>query len=312
MMNKILALSPYAIQKYKDWLKIQPRLGPKNGIFLADFPRKWINTFKLDHSTIHSEDWDEWDEKLILEFLAKTYQENGFISLNSPYKDDFEWERNFLGISEDKKTECIAIGARGNQFNITDFDKFKISSLDVNDTISTKFSSDDLFNLLKNYFVNTQKIAFVDRHNYLFTPSGAISEFTKLIRKVLEITKNKPLGEIVIYAQYDNIKFPYMRSKEQLDDALEECFGSSKSPTYGIKYLCCNEVGTNDDLHARYILTKNVAFNLTDSIPGNKTSQSITRIRDIQETERLLCKWIDEEHHLSIVNSRTFVNQLSK
>jgi len=309
MMNKILAISPYAIKKYKDWLKIYPKLGQRNGIFLADFPRKWITKFNLEQSTIYSDDWDEWDEKKIMEFLVELSRENSFLSLNSPYKANLAWEENFLNLSEDKKRECVPIGERGNEYMLTDFEKFDINTLNVKDTVSKKFNYEDLALLLKNYFINTSKIAFVDRHNYLFTQSGAISNFTKLIRTILEITKNIPLGEIVIYALYDN-KNPYMVSERVLSESLEKCFIGYKTPIYGIKYLCCSEAGTGDDLHARYILTNNVVFKLTDSIPGNKNSQSITRIRDAQETERLLCKWIDEEHKLSIINNSTFKNQI--
>jgi len=311
-MNKILAISPEAIERYKDWLKVYPKLGSRNGLFLADFPRKWINKLNLDRANFESDDWDQWDGKLIKEFFSKINQENGFISLNSQYKENAEWEENFLKISDDIKRECIPIGKRGNQFNIGDFDKLDLNTLSVNDTISKKFNSDDLIQLLKNYVLNTQKISLVDRHNYLYTPSGTISEFTKFIRKILELTKNKPLGEIVIYALYGHKSYPYMNSPELLKESLEDCFGGFKSPIYGIKYQCCVEIGTTDDLHARYILTNNVAFKLTDSIPGNKSSQSITRIRDSDETERLLCKWIDEEHKLTVVNSVTFVNQLTK
>ena len=308
MMNKILALSPYAINKYKDWLKLYNKLGASQGIFLADFPRKWINKFNLEHSTIAIDDWDDWDEKRINEYLAHLKSTNGFISLNSPYQESLPWEPNYLNLPKDKQSECIAIGSRENTFNVPDFDKFDITLLNVSDTVSMKFTASELTSLLKTYFTNTEKIVFVDRHNYLLNPTGGFTEFTKLIRQIMEITKTKPLGEIVIFSLYNPREYPYMSTTEELNKTLEKCFMGFRTPVYGIKYLCCSEAGTGDDLHARYILTKNVAFQLTDSIPGNKSSQSITRLRDIAETERLLKKWVDEEHKLVINTEATYIN----
>ena len=310
MMNKILALSPNAIKKYKDWLKIYAKLGPLHGIFLADFPRKWIGKLNLEHSTLSSDDWDDWDEKRINEFLAHLQSQNGFISLNSPYKNDMPWEPNFLSLPLDRKSSCIPIGERDNKYDVPDFERFDVNTLNVNDTVSMKFKASELAALLKDYFLSTEKIVLVDRHNYLLTSSGNISEFSKFIREILEIKKNKPLGEIVIYALFDPKNQPYMATTKELSQALEKCFTGVRGPTYGIKYLCCSEAGTGDDLHARYILTKNVAFQLTDSIPGNKASQSITRLRDPLETERLLKKWVDEEHKLVINTEATYINYI--
>jgi hypothetical protein len=311
-MNKILALSPLAIDKYKDWLKIFTKLGPSQGIFVADYPRKkWINNFNLEHSNIKTDDWDDWDEKKITEFFVYLQSQNGFISLNAPYKDHLSWEPNFLSLPEDKTKDCVAIGARGNKHGLQDFDNFDIKLLNVNDTISLRLTPENLALLLKNYFLNTEKLAFVDRHNYLLTQSGDISEFTKLIQKILDVTKSKPLGEILIYSIFDPVKHPYMKSSTVLENVLQKCFLGYRSPSCGIKYMCCSEAGTGDDLHARYILTKSTAFQLTDSIPGTKNSQSITRLRDPDETEKLLCKWIDEKHKLTIINTSTYLNYVS-
>jgi len=311
MMNKILALSPMAIEKYKDWLKIFTKLGPSHGIFVADYPRKWINKFNLEHSTINTDDWDEWDEKKINEFFAYLQSHNGFISLNAPYKDNLSWEPNFLSLPEDKTKDCVAIGVRNNKHGLQDFEQFNIKSLNVKDTMSLKLTPENLTLLLKNYFLNTEKLAFVDRHNYLLTPTGDISEFAKLIQKILELTKSKPLGEIVIHAIYNSNNHPYMISPAELKNALQKCFHGYKSPFSGIKYMCCSEAGTGDDLHARYILTKSTAFQLTDSIPGTKSSQSITRLRDPDETEKLLSKWIDEKHMLTINTESTYINYIT-
>lgn len=312
MMNKILALSPLAIEKYKDWLKIFHKLGPSQGLFIADYPRKkWINKFNLEHSTITTDDWDDWDEKKFLEFFAYLQSQNGFISLNAPYQENQAWEPNFLALPKSKTEDCVAIGARNNKYGLQDFDQLDVKSLNVSDTVSLKLSPENLASILKNYLLNTEKIAFVDRHNYLLNSKGEISEFTKLIQNILEITKNRPLGEIVIYSHLNIREHPYMNSKTELDFALKKCFSGYKTPTQGIKYLSCTEAGTGDDLHARYILTKNTVFQLTDSIPGNKNSQSITRLRDQDETDRLLCKWIDEKHKLTINTESTFLNYIT-
>jgi len=310
-MNKILALSPFAIKKYKDWLKLFTKLGPSQGIFLADYPRKWINKFNLEHSTISTDDWDEWDEKKINEYFVHLKSKNGFISLNSPYKDELPWEPNFLGLPEDRLGDCIGIGERNNEYGLQDFDQFDIKTLNVSDTISIRLTDENLVELLKNYILNTEKIAFVDRHNYLLNPKREISDFTKVIRKILELTKNKPLGEILIYAIHDPINHPYMSSPDELTVTLQKSFGGYRSPTCGIRYMCCSEAGTGDDLHARYILTKNTAFQLTASIPGTQNSQSITRLRDLDETERLLTKWIDENHKLIINTESTYLNYIT-
>ncbi len=309
MMNKILALSPTAIKKYTDWLKILPRLHPRDGLFLADFPRKWLKKFNLNDSTIHTDNWDEWDEKQIQEFFINLKNENGLISLNSPYEHKVQWEENFLKLSTEIQEKCIPVGSRNNAQMLPDFDNLDFNRLNsIRDTVS-QFKDGELIDLLANYFLTTEKIAFVGRHNAPLNPSGKISNLTKLIQEILSLTKNNgSLGEILIYTTYDPRDHPYMKNVTDLHAILEKCFNGLKTPTYGIKYLCCAEAGTGDDLHARHILTKNVAFTLTDSISGKNSSQSITRIRDRHETERLLCKWIDEDHKLEEIISVTHKN----
>lgn len=308
-MNKILALAPTAIKKYTDWLKIYPRLHPRDGLFLADFPRKWLKKFNLNNSTIHSDSWDEWNEKKIQEFFIHLKKENGVIPLNSPFEINAQWEDNFLKLSPELQKKCIPVGERNNTQKLPDFDSFDLSQLNlIRDTVS-QFKDDEITELLANYFLTTEKIAFVGRHNAPLNLSGKISNFTRVIQEILKLTKNNgSLGEILIYTKYDPIDHPYMKNAKELQTVLEKCFDGLKTPTYGIKYICCEEAGTGDDLHARHILTSNVAFILTDSISGKNSSQSITRIRDKRETERLLCKWIDEDHKLDKVITAIHTN----
>ena len=309
MMNKILALSPTAIKKYTDWLKILPRLHPRDGLFLADFPRKWLKKFNLNDSTIHTDNWDEWDEKQIQEFFINLKNENGLIPLNSPYEANAQWEENFLKLSTEIQEKCIPVGSRNNIQKLPDFDNLDFNRLkSIRDTVS-QFKDGELIDLLANYFLTTEKIAFVGRHNAPLNLSGKVSNFTKLIQEILKLTKNNgSLGEILIYTTYDPRDHPYMKNVTDLQAVLEKCFIGFKTPICGIKYICCAEAGTGDDLHARHILTKNVVFTLTDSISGKNSSQSITRIRDRHETERLLCKWIDEDHKLEEIITVTHKN----
>lgn len=311
-MNKILALSPTAIKKYTDWLKILPRLHPRDGLFLADFPRKWLKRFNLNDSTIHTDSWDDWSEKQIQEFLIHLKNDNGLISLNSPYDERFQWEENFLKLNSDIQNKCIPVGSRKNIQQLPDFDNFDFNQLNlIRDTVS-EFTDSELIDLLAHYFLTTEKIAFVDRHNAPLNLSGKISNFCKTIQELLKLTKNNgSLGEIIIYTKYDPDKHPYMKSENEFKRVLEDCFSGLKTPTYGIKYICCSEAGTGDDLHARHILTKHAAFVLTDSISGRNSSQSITRIRDRSETERLLCKWIDEDNKLEKVMTVNYINYVT-
>jgi len=55
LMNKIIALDPDAIESYPDWLKIQPFIGHDRGVFIANYPKNWVNEFKKRE--LDTKDW---------------------------------------------------------------------------------------------------------------------------------------------------------------------------------------------------------------------------------------------------------------
>ena len=43
LISRTIAIDPAAIEKYSDWLKLYPFVGQNKGLFLAKYPKKWIN-----------------------------------------------------------------------------------------------------------------------------------------------------------------------------------------------------------------------------------------------------------------------------
>jgi hypothetical protein len=180
----------------------------------------------------------------------------------------------------------------------------------VDTTIGEKFSPNKLANALKIFLQNSSKIAIVDRHNYLTAPSGKPSLFVEFIKEILDITKSTRCHEIIIYAKYDPLNYPYMLNDSTISKKLKELFDGCITPTYGIKYICCAEYQKNTDLHSRRIITNHVVFLLSDSIAGRTYSQSITRVHDEKFRELNIRSWIDQDHGLDVKASAVYVNQI--
>ena len=124
--------------------------------------------------------------------------------------------------------------------------------------------------------------------------------------------KYNSIHEIVIFAKHDPYKFKYMQSCDGLNYALNICLNNLRSPTYGVRYICCSEYGARSDLHARLILTNFVSFTLTDSINSKNKSQKIIRISDPIEDSIDKKLWFDGEHGQEIVFESIFTNQLTE
>lgn len=309
MINKILAIDPMAIEDPIDWVKIYPFVGHERGLFMANFPKYWTKEFL-------SQDFDpsRWgfrELEQMKEFLISLQESNTFISLNSPYDQAIEWHKNYSNIDDDKKKNCIAYGRRKASGELETLDNLDPRKLLVDSTLGEKFTPKKLTQSIKLFLQNSPKIAIVDRHNYLTSPNGKQSVFVEFIREVLEVIKSSKCHEIIIYAKYDPINFPYMLTDDSIQLQMMKVFHGCITPTYGIKYICCSEYQNDQDLHARKIITNHVVFLLSDSIAGSTYSQSITRVHDDAFREVNLKSWIDQEHGLDVKSSAVFIN-LSK
>lgn len=300
-MNKVLAIDPKAIESARDWEKIYPFVGQAKGLFVAKFPKNWVQKFL--EQDIDDRNWEFWDLEKIKEFLILLQECNTFVSLNSPYEPSLGWVKNYLNVETDKKANCIAYGSREEPGDLQTLDQLDTRKLFIDTTISGKFTSKNLAQILKIFLQNSPKVAIVDRHNYLTTPF-----FVEFIKELLEVTKASKCHEIIIYAKHDPVKYPYMLSNESVQQQLSKVFSDCVTPTYGIKYVCCAEYQNNQDLHARKIITNHVVFLLSDSIAGGTYSQSITRVHDDAFRELNLKSWIDQDHGLDVKVSSVFVN----
>ena len=307
-MNKVLALDPKAIEFDSDWVKIYPFVGHEKGLFMANFPKNWTKEFL--NEVYDEEKWEFWDAEKIKEYLITLQKSNTFISLNSPYEPSFEWHENFLKLDQIKIENCIAVCRRNVLCGLKNLDNLDSRQLFVDTTIGEKFSPNKLANVLKIFLQNSSKIAIVDRHNYLTAPSGKPSLFVEFIKEILDITKSTRCHEIIIYAKYDPLNYPYMLNDSTISEKLKELFDGCITPTYGIKYICCAEYQKNTDLHSRRIITNHVVFILSDSIAGRTYSQSITRVHDEKFRELNIRSWIDQDHGLDVKASAVYVNQI--
>jgi len=306
-MNKILALDPMAIENSHDWYKIYPHVGHSKGLFIASFPKSWAREFlskDLDYST-----WGFWDQEKLKNFLKELEETNSFISLRAPYKNSLAWAKNYIATDAKRKEGCIAFAARNESFGLKTLDDLvDPRQLDVESTIHEDISAKTLVENLKIFFQNTPKIALVDRHNYLISTSGKSTQFVEFLRELLKITSSSKCHEILVYAKYDPVKYPYMASNESVHAQLANALRGCITPTYGVKYMCCAEYSNRQDLHARRIVTTNIVFVLSDSISGKTYSQSVTRVPDVRFREVNMCAWIDEEHGLDVKSSAVFKN----
>lgn len=305
-MNKVIAMDPLAIEKLSDWLSIKPYLGHEKGLFLAKFPTKWLKDFYRYIEEMDINEFDDLTKKKVTEFVSKLSQENGFLSLGYPSDESKSWAENFINLPNTISHGCIPVGKRGNNKNLQTFDTLDSESLEVKDSMAGKFTAKEFADLIKTYIQNSPKIAFVDRYNY-FDSSSAGKFFIEFIKEVLQLVQNSKCKEIIIYCKYDKPR--------NLKEALTTNFAEFKTPLYGIKYICCNETPDREDarvastdLHARFIVTENVVFNLSDSIAGGTKSQIVTRIKDRDVREAKVKLWIDGEHGLEIVSQAEFVN----
>ncbi len=309
-MNKTLALDPEAIESARDWDKVSPFIGHEQGLFMADYPRRW--TRKFLETEIDTAEWGFWSLEKIKEYLIQLEISNTFISLNAAYDNHLPWADNYLALHEGKKVNCMAFACRKSASGLPTLDQLDPSKLRVDTTINEKFSPQTLVQNVKIYCQNSSKIAIVDRHNYLTTHKGTNSLFSEFVRELLNVVEDTKCHEILIYAKHDPERYPYMRSNDSLEEQLKQTFSGWITPTYGIKYMCCSEHGTKKDLHSRKIVTNHVVFLLSDSIAGKTYSQSITRIPDQHFREENLKSWIDEEHGLDVKVSATFRNLIKK
>lgn len=313
-MNKVIAMDPLAIEKLSDWLSIKPYLGHDKGLFLAKFPTGWHKEFRRYIEKMDIFEFDDLTKTKVIEFVSELSKENGFLSLGYPSDGNQSWAENFINLPDNISRECMPVGKRGNNKNLQTFETLDSESLEVRDIIAGKFTPIALANLIKVYIQNSPKVAFVDRNNYLSSNSHAGKFFIDFIKEVLLLVPDKKCHQIIIYCKYD-AKHGYLKEDETLKEALTTHFSQFKTPLYGLKYICCNEAPAREDLraatidlHARWIVTNNVAFQLSDSISGGTKSQTVTRIKDKSFREAQIKSWIDGDHGLQIVSQAEFVN----
>ena len=305
-MNKVLALDPKAIESKADWNAVFPHVGQEKGLFIANFPKRWARSFferDFDDST-----WGFWDRERLKAIISRWEMGNAFMSLEAPYTEPEAWDNSFLNIPAEVRDEILAFGARKHRAKLPTLDDLDPESLSVSSSVSDDVSVERLAGLLRMFLRNSGKVALVDRHQSLLKEDGRSSRFTVFLKNLLVELQNSKCHEILVYTRFESEKFPYMQSEEALRQILVGTVGDCPIPKYGLRYMCCNEVGSKaTDLHARLIVTNHVVFSLSDSIGGGTRSRSVTRVSDKEFIEKNIRLWIDGDHDLEVVTSVTFV-----
>lgn len=302
-MNKTLALDPKAIKSALDWYKVYPSLGQRNGMFLANYPKKWVLDFLSSLESTDMSEWGFWDlEKLKAHFIDLDRQ-LALVSLQSPYDRDRSWFQNFCSIPEERRRNCIPFGARDDPNNPPTLDSLDPTDLRVETTISGTLHPRELVRHLSPFLMRSEIVAIVDRYAELENSVGNPSQFSTFLKCLVEELQGEGsrCHEVLVYAQSPKDR-DYQSSVERLQDQLGKLLSGLKSPSHGVHYICCDEIDQRGktDLHARKIVTKYVAFSLADSIGGRSHSKSITRIPDSAFLEENIKNWIDGDHGLTI------------
>jgi len=309
-VNKVLALDPEAIESPIDWLKIYPFVGQHQGLFMAAFPRNWAHRFEMSSQRFEPSIWDFWNKERIKNALVEFERGNAFVRLGSPYDDQKSWYENYSGVDLAQRKDVLAYTSRDEVSIQQSIEHLDPADLQVGTTWTGDLSPKALVVLLRRYFRNSRKIALVDRNQSLVKEDGRASVFADFLRLLIQEVYNSKCHEILVYTRYDEGRYPYMSSNKSLLAQLKASLAGLKTPTYGVKYMCCSEIGARrTDLHARRIVTNHVVFTLADSIAGNTKSKMLTRVPDKAFREENLQAWIDEEHGLEVVSDAVFVSE---
>jgi hypothetical protein len=313
-LYQFIALNPYSIEKYEDWLKISPFLGQSHGNFIARLPKKWLSLLN-DHITdININGWGQEDTKKLLEFFCLLNSKNAIIPIGLNDFSINDWSPSILNDIE-KFKNILIIDKRKNTFNLPTFDNLTAnnlrisSSLESNKNLSERYN---LFSLLSPYLKYSGKIAFVDRNNYLVDSLGRQTLFLQFLAELLSNIKDSKCHEIIIYAKFDQNN-SYLNSKENISKLMLSYFSKYTTPIYGVRYIFCNEIGSsNTDLHERKIVTNYCLFRLADSISGHTKSHSLTRVQDENIISRNIDLWLDDNHGMEVVLEHVFHNKILK
>jgi hypothetical protein len=293
-IHKVVGMDPLALQNEGDWLSVWPYLGQAKGGFLANVPSSWFKDF-ANRQDLAEICWRGLSRKAIIERLTALKNENGLIAVPHERKPGEHWEDiapKVLGGDE----HSVLVGKRGNQAGIPTFDDLAQDRFEADNSAKPR-TTDELVRILSPFLQNAGRVAFVDRHQYLDQRA-----FTKLMRKVVSEVTGKACHEIIIYAKHDPNR-QYMSSLAATLSQMKEAFRGLKLPSYGIRYLSCDENVSDrpDDLHARRIVTNFCLITLQDSLAGWTRSQSISR----QTSRELLLlyqhHWLEGNHGLKIV-----------
>ena len=300
LMNKTLALDPKAISSALDWHKVYPFLGQKHGLFLARYPKKWVYEFVTSIEAADMSDWGFWDLEKLKAYLVELERQHALISLNSSFDREEGWFRNFSNISEEKRRNCIAFGARNDPDSPPTLDNLDTEDLRVNTTLSGRLLPRELVKHLSPYLRSSEIVAIVDRYAKLINADGNESPFSNFLRYLVEElqVQGSRCHEVLVYAGASDLP----DSEDRLQDQLAKSLSGLKSPSEGVHLIVCDETDKSrgTDLHARKIITKYVAFSLADSIGGGTRSKSITRIPDSDFVEENIRHWIDGDHGLTV------------
>jgi len=308
-VNKVLALDPQAMETPVDWLKVYPFVGQNQGLFVADFPKNWMHEFMKSAPGSDPDRWGFWDSERIKNKLIEFKRGNAFVGLGYPYDIHRTWFENYSEVDSKQKTDCLAFSSRGDTSGLNSIEHLDPVDLQVDTTHTGDLSPNTLVRLLRRFFCNSPKIALVDRHQSLIKGDGKPSSFSYFLRLLLQEVYNSKCHEILVYTLYEPLDFPYMRSSEDLKLQLNAALDGLRTPTYGVKYMCCAESGSREtDLHARRIVTNYVVFTLADSIAGRSKSKILTRVPDKAFREQNQRAWIDEDHGLDVVSTAVYVS----
>lgn len=313
-LYQFIALNPYSIEKYEDWLKISPFLGQSHGNFIARLPKKWLSLLNDHISDINTNGWGQEDTKKLLEFFCSPNIKNAIIPIGLNDFSVSDWSTSILNNIEIFKSILI-IDKRKNISNLPTFDNLTTNHLRISSSLESNknlLERYNLFALLSPYLKFSGKIAFVDRNNYLVDNLGRQTLFLQFISELLSNIKDSKCHEIIIYAKFDQNN-SYLNSKEKISKLMLSYFSKYTTPIYGVRYIFCNEVGSsNTDLHERKIVTNYCLFRLADSISGHTKSHSLTRVQDENIISRNIDLWLDDNHGMEVVLEHVFHNKILK
>lgn len=295
-MSRLVSIDPSAIQSMSDFERIRPCLGQTKSFFLAQTPNSWLNLLKAN-----IENFSQNDQKKINEFFVYLQNENNSI-FRVNYKDRTEdFLQNAIDhIKTDRRLKLVIANKTVPPYNIKTFLDTTDDELDGPESFHGTYDVDKVWFFLELYAKTSGRLAIISRHNNLFNSVNKPKKFSEHLRQLVNGVTGSGCHEIIIYSKKDT-GLQEQDSNESLKKGLAEILRGLKLPTYGVRFIVCDETNSHDtDLHERLIVTNHVILRLSDDLGGGTKSQSISVEPDSKISRQLRSRWLDGDHGLTI------------